>query len=153
MLYLSSHLHLLFFVFVVLNIVPIDEFIFGKDRNAPLFTVVGQDLMQQLLLLLSQVAESKDLFAYPFFPHILFIFTDDTNHLQLSLQRVLLLINRTIDSSGVVTIIDETAWSLCSNYNRFESLLSQFQVIVLETTYLVRPSACIHDRVNGSSRS
>ena len=63
MLYLSSHLHLLFFVFVVLNIVPIDEFIFGKDRNAPLFTVVGQDLMQQLLLLLSQVAESKDLFA------------------------------------------------------------------------------------------
>ena len=100
-----------------------------------------------------QRRKAKSHYFNSFFPHILFIFTDDTNHLQLSLQRVLLLINRTIDSSGVVTIIDETAWSLCSNYNRFESLLSQFQVIVLETTYLVRPSACIHDRVNGSSRS
>ena len=141
-------------MFVVLNIVPIDEFIFGKESsNARLFTVVGQDLMQQLLLLLSQVAESKDLFAYPFFPHILFIFTDDTNHLQLALLCVALLTSRTMDSSGVVTIIDETAWALCSNYNRFESLLSQFQVIVVENAYLVRAPVLIDDRMNGLSRS
>ena len=76
---------------MILNAFPITEYVFGDNQShAQIITVVKEDMMKQLLYVLCAVAESTDLFAYPLFPSILFVFFDDRNRLQFSLPRSLL---------------------------------------------------------------